>query len=123
MRRLLARTIVIAIVALATMVTSGPLAARQGPAPVVSAPRDLGTLEQSSHVTHVSQSGVVVGANSGSGSRAFAWTEAGGMVPLTFDGGESQTVDVTDSGIVLGQYFSLDFSTGSGFIWTETGGL
>jgi probable HAF family extracellular repeat protein len=79
-----------------------------------------------SQAVAVNASGQVAGvsANLAGQTRAFSWTQAGGMVELTL-GGHSEATAVNDSGQVVG--WSNDASdppsTTHAFLWTQAGGM
>ena len=77
---------------------------------------DLGTLRghPRSHATAVNDNGQVVGLSSpadGLSTRAFSWTQAGGMVDLgTLGGSVAHALAVNETGQVVGQSTQADGS-------------
>lgn len=121
-----AAAIVLAVSSRTSVTIVRASSAAQTSTPMVSAPRDLGTLGGSySRVTHLSESGVVAGTSAlpgDVGESAFAWTEATGMVALSLPGGYfSQVSDVNDSGMVVG--ITTTPAGQHGFVWTLSRGL
>jgi probable HAF family extracellular repeat protein len=88
--------------------------------------QDLGVLsgDTSSHADHINDSGTVVGASEGSGGvRAFVWTSAAGIQPLSGESGAiySEAFDINNSGQVVGEIAS---SMGTrAFLWTSKDGM
>jgi probable HAF family extracellular repeat protein len=88
---------------------------------------ELGTPpDLTSEARAINASGMIVGTTRPVSNpepvRAFAWTEAGGMVDLHVDGmTRSAATDVNDHGVVVGTY-ERDGAMGS-FVWTEASGM
>ena len=88
--------------------------------------QDLGVLpgDASSRADFINDNGMVVGASQGSGGvRAFVWTSANGMQPLSgaLDGSYSEAFAVNNSGQIVGETAG---SLGTrAFLWTSQNGM